>query len=87
MYLFKVLTKKRIMNMKIWESLISDLISILESGFVTLNDLVYIVKYFYQADLEQPHIIDGLVDYLVSKGYDHDDFKDLGLAKGVILIN
>jgi hypothetical protein len=27
------------------------------------------------------------MEYIVAKGYDHDDFKELGLRKGITLIN
>ena len=59
----------------------------LQGGFANIKDILRIVRSLYAIESVNPEIFEGLVEYMVQKGYDHDDFVDMGLSKSVTLIN
>ena len=59
----------------------------MDGKYLDFTDAYHVVKALNlcSVDEDQPYI--RIIEYVVSKGYDHDDFKDLGRKKAVTMIS
>ena len=58
----------------------------MESNLVNFKDAFYLIKSLIRIHIAEPTIYEAVVNYLVERGYDQDDYKGLGIKRGVAMI-
>lgn len=70
-----------------WQLLIEDISHYFENKSITLVDAYLFVKSLYILDLSGEENFNQIVNYLVDRGYDADDYNEiLGVKSGLNLI-
>lgn len=85
--ILRVAASKRITSEDILRGLLNDVEVQFEGKFMSLDDVHSFVKSIDGLDMLEEESINMIIDYVVDKGYDGEDFaKQLGLARGTSLI-
>lgn len=80
--LLNALAVKKSVNENIWQVLLSDFDQYIKMGTVNNLQIFYLMRSLFTVDLLDGDVTKTLVDYLIKRGYDSEDFMQMSSKNG-----